>query len=82
MIVKGVFNIKGRGIVIVAIITDNEIVHIGDCVICNDLKWSIDGIEMMSPKPKDGHVGLVLRGVKHTESPKNGDVLTVIPKEN
>lgn len=81
MIVKNVFNVKGRGTMVVAYITNNEIAYIGDYLICGQLKWQLHGIEMTSPSPKDGSVGFVVRGIDHSQMPKAGDVL-VIERKN
>lgn len=81
MIVKNAFNVKGRGIIVVANITSNEMAYIGDYLICGQLKWQLNGIEMTSPPSKDGSVGFVVRGIDHSQMPKAGDVL-VIERKN
>jgi hypothetical protein len=72
MRIETVFRVKGRGTVAVVHPENTHPIKVGMLVHQDDLSWKITGIEMASPPPKNGTIGLLLSPLAHEEDPIPG----------
>jgi len=84
MKVDGIFNIKGRGIVITGVtIWEDKVFHtIGQMLTCGDRAWCVVAIDRFhqgcfgAPTPTDNRYhGLQLEPIGHDKQPNIGDEL-------
>lgn len=81
MIVQKTFKIKGRGLIVVVKIDDDEFVKVGDKLISSGLEYKLVGVEMSASRLPQNQIGIIIKNINHLQELKDGDILKVVSSD-